>query len=150
MLDLLFLRYHNFALIKTQTISRAEYVKVKASILYVVEQWIKLHPEDWTQIKNKKCRQIVKKTLAVSNIRPTCGSNLFKFCKRTRPESRSLEQQTKANLQRAKELRQAEKAEENNSLEMDIAPTVEDIDRTSINGKAAEIFLNRISVKDIG
>ena len=66
MLDLLFLRYHNLALIKTQTITRAEYASVRASILYVVEQWINLHPEDWTQIKNKKCRQIVKKTLAVS------------------------------------------------------------------------------------
>ena len=33
---------------------------------------------------------------------------------------------------------------------MEIAETVDDIDRTSINGKAAEIFLNRISVKDIG
>ena len=49
----------------------------------------------------------------------------------------------------AKELRHAEKAEENKSLEMQVCSTVDDIDRTSINGKAAEIFLNRISVKDI-
>ena len=64
-LDLLFLRYQNLSLIKTQTFTPADYAAVRSSILYVVEQWIKLHPEDWTQIKNKKCRQIVKKTLAV-------------------------------------------------------------------------------------
>ena len=33
---------------------------------------------------------------------------------------------------------------------MELNQPVEDIDRTSINGKAAGIFLNRICVKDIG
>ena len=36
------------------------------------------------------------------------------------------------------------------SLEMELNQPAEDIDRTSINGKAAAIFLNRICVKDIG
>ena len=34
--------------------------KIKDSILKVIEQWINLHPEDWTQIKNKKCRQLIR------------------------------------------------------------------------------------------
>ena len=38
----------------------------KASILRAVEEWINRHPEDWTQIKNKKCRQLIKRSLAVS------------------------------------------------------------------------------------
>ena len=62
-LDLLFLRYQNLSLIRTQNVVPSDYAKVRASILNVVEQWIKLHPEDWTQIKNKKCRQIVKKSV---------------------------------------------------------------------------------------
>ena len=33
---------------------------------------------------------------------------------------------------------------------MELNQPAEDIDRTSINGKAAGIFLNRICVKDIG
>ena len=36
------------------------------------------------------------------------------------------------------------------SLEMELNQPAEDIDRTSINGKAAAIFLNRIFMKDIG
>ena len=36
------------------------------------------------------------------------------------------------------------------SLEMELNQPAEDIDRTSINGKAAAIFLNRICMKDIG
>ena len=33
---------------------------------------------------------------------------------------------------------------------MELNQPAEDIDRTSINGKAAAIFLNRICMKDIG
>ena len=135
-LDLLFIRYDNVDRIRTKSLPVSDRQKVKNSILIVIEEWTRKHPEDWTQIKNKKCRQIIRKTLA--------------FCKRTRPESRQLEQCAKANLQLAKQIRQAEKADENKSLEMELNSAAEDIDRTSINGKAAEIFLNRITVKDIG
>ena len=135
-LDLLFLRFDNVDRIRTKSLPVSDRKKVKESILLIIEQWMKRHPEDWSQIKNKKCRQIIRKTLC--------------FCKRTRPESRQLEQCAKTNLQLAKQIRQAEKSEENKSLEMELNSAAEDIDRTSINGKAAEIFLNRITVKDIG
>lgn len=101
------------------------------------------------------------------------------FCKEERPFTSSLESLTKENLRMAKDIRRAEKLQETKerfwirtsdwstillrltnqrcqnwsfikSLEMELNQPAEDIDRTSINGKAAAIFLNRICMKDIG
>ena len=49
-----------------------------------------------------------------------------------------------------KEIRHCEAAEEDLPKEMKLNPAMDDIDRTSINGKAADIFLHRIPVKDVG
>ena len=74
--DLLFIRYSNVNLLRSRFAElnsdqkEAKFGdkngdkkicdKIKDSILKVIEQWINLHPEDWTQIKNKKCRQLIR------------------------------------------------------------------------------------------
>ena len=45
-LDLLFLRYDNVDRIRTKSLPVSNHQKVKNSILIVIEEWTRKHPED--------------------------------------------------------------------------------------------------------
>ena len=61
-----------------------------------------------------------------------------------------MEIRTKEILNQAKEIRQNEKLNPNETMEIQLNAFVEDeIDRTSINGKSAELFLNRLTTSEI-
>jgi len=139
-LDMLFLRYNHLDREKLQKSYESrklpDNVAIKESILLAVMEWLARHPEDWNQIKNKRCRVLIKKTK--------------EFCKANRPHAAELETAVKTMLQVAKEIRKKGKIDELQPYEMELSgfPS-DDLDRTSINGKSAELFLNRLSVTEI-
>ena len=104
--------------------------KIKDSILKVIEQWINLHPEDWTQIKNKKCRQLIRFVFSkvfrfwLADTSTDSDLSIFEklirktlaFCKEERPFTSSLESLTKENLRMAKDIRRAEKLQETKEM----------------------------------
>ena len=140
--DLLFIRYSNVNLLRSRFAElnsdqkEAKFGdkngdkkfcdKIKDSILKVIEQWINLHPEDWTQIKNKKCRQLIRHSfkknvnLIAQDVTNSDWGISWKlterktlaFCKEERPFASSLESLTKENLRMAKDIRRAEKLQE--------------------------------------
>ncbi|CAG5083876.1 Oidioi.mRNA.OKI2018_I69.PAR.g10489.t1.cds [Oikopleura dioica] len=85
-------------------------------------EWLARHPEDWNQIKNKRCRVLIKKTK--------------EFCKANRPHAAELEAAVKTMLQVAKDIRKKGKIDELKPYVMELSgfPS-DDLDRTSINDK---------------
>ena len=68
---MLFVRYEHLDTNKLEncvnSISINSSHDVQKSILNMIELWMDLHPEDWLDLRNKKCRQLVKRTLTVSS-----------------------------------------------------------------------------------
>jgi hypothetical protein len=129
--DMLLERYENLSveekLDHDESYSASDCEAIKKSILRVLEEWIKKHPEDWQQPPKF---QLVQKTLS--------------FCSNFKEETKDLESKTRQVLRDSRKKRNTEYP----GIQLKpIKPA--DLDRTSVNKDAALHFLRHITEQEM-